>query len=63
MKWKFKLLKRRAFKVHGKQLFGYFLLISKLTTEQSIVSQQQSLGGRRKLRGVFFELGRPKNAI
>jgi CRISPR-associated protein Cas6 len=60
---KFSLGKRRTFKVHGKQVVGYSLLISELTAEESIMLQEHGLGGRRKMGCGFFEPWRPKNAI
>jgi CRISPR-associated protein Cas6 len=47
--------KRKTFKVHGKQMVGYSMLASELTAEESIVLQEQGLGGRRKMGCGFFE--------
>ncbi len=63
IKGKFTLGKRRTFKVHGKQVVGYSLLVSELTAEESIVLQEHGLGGRRKMGCGFFEPWRPKDGI
>ena len=47
---------RRTFAVHGKQVVGYSVLISELTAEESIMIQEQGLGGRRKMGCGFFEV-------
>jgi CRISPR-associated protein Cas6 len=46
--------KRRTFKVHGKQIVGYSVLVSELTAEGSITLQENGLGGRRKMGCGFF---------
>ncbi len=46
---------RRTFKVHGKQVVGYSVLVSELTAEESIIVQENGLGGRRKMGCGFFE--------
>jgi CRISPR-associated protein Cas6 len=50
--------KRRTFQVHGKQVVGYSVLLSELTAEESIIVQEQGLGGRRKMGCGFFEVWR-----
>jgi len=47
--------RRRTFQVHGKQVVGYSLLVSELTAEESIILQEEGLGGRRKMGCGFFE--------
>ncbi|MGC8494916.1 MAG: type I-MYXAN CRISPR-associated protein Cas6/Cmx6, partial [Syntrophobacteraceae bacterium] len=47
--------RRRTFTVHGKQVVGYEVWVSKLTAEESIVIQEEGLGGRRKMGCGFFE--------
>jgi len=47
--------KRKTFKMHGKQVVGYSVLVSELTAEESITLQEQGLGGRRKMGCGFFE--------
>ncbi len=46
--------KRRTFSIHGKQVVGYSVLVSELTTEESITVQEKGLGGRRKMGCGFF---------
>ncbi len=46
--------KRRTFKVHGRQVVGYSTLVTELTAEESIVLQENGLGGRRKMGCGFF---------
>jgi len=41
--------------VHGKQVVGYPVLVSELTPEESILLQENGLGGRRKMGCGFFE--------
>jgi CRISPR-associated protein Cas6 len=48
--------RRRTFVVHGKQVVGYAVLVSELTAEESIILQEQGLGGRRKMGCGFFEV-------
>ena len=48
--------KRRTFQVHGKQVVGYPVLVSELTPEESILLQENGLGGRRKMGCGFFEV-------
>jgi CRISPR-associated protein Cas6 len=48
--------KRRTFQVHGKQVVGYSVLVTELTAEESIVLQENGLGGRRKMGCGFFEV-------
>ena len=50
--------KRRTFQVHGKQVVGYEVLVSELTAPESILLQEQGLGGRRKMGCGFFEAQR-----
>lgn len=47
--------KRRTFKVHGRQVVGYSVLVSELTAEESIAIQEKGLGGRRKMGCGFFQ--------
>ncbi|MEA1866983.1 MAG: type I-MYXAN CRISPR-associated protein Cas6/Cmx6 [Thermodesulfobacteriota bacterium] len=47
--------KRKTFKLHGKQVVGYSVLVSELTAEESITLQEHGLGGRRKMGCGFFE--------
>lgn len=50
--------KRRTFKVHGKQIVGYSVLVSELSAEESLTLQEKGLGGRRKMGcGVFVSVG------
>lgn len=51
----FTLDTRRTFSIHGRQIVGYSLLASGLTTEESIRLQECGLGGRRKMGCGFFE--------
>jgi CRISPR-associated protein Cas6 len=46
--------KRRTFKVHGKQVVGYSVLVSELTADESIALQENGLGGRPKMGCGFF---------
>jgi CRISPR-associated protein Cas6 len=46
--------KRRTFKVHGRQVVGYSVLVTELTAEESIALQETGLGGRRKMGCGFF---------
>jgi CRISPR-associated protein Cas6 len=46
--------KRRTFNVHGRQVVGYSVLVSELTAEESIILQENGLGGRRKMGCGFF---------
>lgn len=48
--------KRRTFGVHGKQVVGYAVLVSELSAEESIILQEEGLGGRRKMGCGFFEV-------
>lgn len=50
--------KRRTFGIHGKQVVGYSVLVSELNAEESIVLQEQGLGGRRKMGCGVFEAWR-----
>jgi len=50
--------RRRTFQVHGKQVVGYEILVSELTAPESILLQEQGLGGRRKMGCGFFEVWR-----
>lgn len=54
-KGKLSVGKRKTFKLHGKQVVGYSVLVSELTAEESITLQEQGLGGRRKMGCGFFE--------
>ena len=54
-KGKLSVGKRKTFKLHGKQVVGYSMLVSELTAEESITLQEQGLGGRRKMGCGFFE--------
>jgi CRISPR-associated protein Cas6 len=47
--------KRRTFQVHGKQVVGYEALVTELTAPESILLQEEGLGGRRKLGCGFFD--------
>lgn len=47
--------KRRTFRVHGRQVVGYSVLVDELTAEESIRLQEKGLGGRRKMGCGFFE--------
>lgn len=55
VKGKFAVGKRRTFGIHGKQVVGYSMLVSELTAEESIILQENGLGGRRKMGCGFFE--------
>jgi CRISPR-associated protein Cas6 len=46
---------RKTFRVHGKQVVGYTLLVSELNAGESINLQENGLGGRRKMGCGFFE--------
>lgn len=52
---KFQVGKRRTFQVHGKQVVGYAMLVSELNAQESIILQENGLGGRRKMGCGFFE--------
>jgi CRISPR-associated protein Cas6 len=54
-KGKLSVGKRKTFKVREKQVVGYSALVSELTAEESIILQEQGLGGRRKMGCGFFE--------
>ena len=54
-KGKLSVGKRKTFKLHGKQVVGYSVLVSELTAEESITLQEHALGGRRKMGCGFFE--------
>jgi len=46
---------RRTFRVRGKRIVAYTLLVTELTAEESIRLQEGGLGGRRKLGcGIFL---------
>lgn len=47
--------KRRTFQVHGKQVVGYSVLVHQLDTAESVLLQENGLGGRRKMGCGFFE--------
>lgn len=47
--------KRRTFKIHGRQVVGYSVLVSELSADESIKLQETGLGGRRKMGCGFFE--------
>lgn len=51
----FSVGERKTFRVHGKQVVGYTLLVSELNAEESINLQENGLGGRRKMGCGFFE--------
>lgn len=55
IKGKVTIGRRRTFEVHGKQVVGYSMLVSELTAMESIVLQEEGLGGRRKMGCGFFE--------
>ncbi len=46
--------KRRTFRVHGRQVVGYSMLVSELSSEDSITIQESGLGGRSKMGCGFF---------
>lgn len=50
-----KIGKRKTFRIHKKQIVGYELHIQNLTDEQSIVLQEEGIGGRKKMGCGFFE--------
>ncbi|MFH1481485.1 MAG: type I-MYXAN CRISPR-associated protein Cas6/Cmx6, partial [Pseudomonadota bacterium] len=52
---RFSVGERKTFRVHGKQVVGYTLLVSELNAEESIRLQENGLGGRRKMGCGFFE--------
>lgn len=52
---RFSVGERRTFKVHGKQVVGYSLLVTELSAEESIALQENGLGGRRRMGCGFFE--------
>lgn len=52
---RFTVGERRTFKVHGKQVVGYSLLVSELSAEESITLQESGLGGRRRMGCGFFD--------
>lgn len=58
IKGKVSITRRRTFQIHGKQVVGYSVLVSELTAEESIVLQENGLGGRRKMGCGFFEVWR-----
>ena len=47
--------RRRIFSIHDKKVVGYSLLVSELTAEESVILQEQGLGGRRKMGCGFFQ--------
>lgn len=47
--------KRRTFAIHSKQLVGYSLEVTDLNPEESIILQEEGLGGRRKMGCGLFE--------
>lgn len=51
----FSVGERKTFRVHGKQVVGYTVLVSELNAEESITLQENGLGGRRKMGCGFFE--------
>ncbi len=51
----FSVRERKTFRVHGKQVVGYALLVSELNAEEAIKLQENGLGGRRKMGCGFFE--------
>jgi len=53
--------KRRTFQVHGKQVVGYEALVTELTAPESLLLQEQGLGGRRKMGCGFFEVWRARH--
>jgi CRISPR-associated protein Cas6 len=55
IKGNFSVGERKTFRVHGKQVVGYSLLVSELNAEESIILQENGLGGRRKMGCGFFE--------
>lgn len=55
IKGKYSVGKRRTIGIHEKQVVAYSLLVSGLTAEESIVLQENGLGGRRKMGCGFFE--------
>ena len=55
IKGNFSVGERKTFRVHGKQVVGYTLLVSELNAEESINLQEKGLGGRRKMGCGFFE--------
>ncbi len=55
VKGRFEIGKRRTFGVHGKQVVGYSMMVHELTAEESIILQENGLGGRRKMGCGFFE--------
>jgi CRISPR-associated protein Cas6 len=57
IKGKLTVGERRTFGIHGKQVVGYSILASELTAEESIVLQENGLGGRRKMGCGFFKAG------
>jgi CRISPR-associated protein Cas6 len=58
IKGRLTVTKRRTFKVQGKQVVGYSVLLSELTALESIIAQEKGLGGRRKMGCGFFEVWR-----
>ncbi|CAK8718727.1 CRISPR-associated protein, Cas6-related [Candidatus Electrothrix laxa] len=47
--------RRRIFSIHDKKVVGYSLLVSELTAEESIIIQEEGVGGRRKMGCGFFQ--------
>jgi len=58
VKGKIAVGKRRTFAVHSRQVVGYSLLVSALTSEESILLQEEGIGGRRRMGCGFFEAKR-----
>jgi CRISPR-associated protein Cas6 len=48
--------KRRTFQVHGKQVVGYAVMVAELNASESILLQENGLGGRRKMGCGLFEV-------
>ncbi len=45
---------RHVMRIHGKKIVGFSVIIQGLTAEESLMIQEQGLGGRGKLGGGFF---------
>lgn len=48
---------RRTMRIHGKQIVGYSVVVTELTTDESLALQEKGLGGRRKMGcGIFVPM-------
>jgi CRISPR-associated protein Cas6 len=55
VKAKYTIGERKTFTIHDKKVVGYSMTLEELTDENSILIQENGLGGRRKMGCGFFE--------